>query len=142
MRYIKQFLIILLISFIGEVLNYLIPLPVPASIYGLVVMFVCLKTGFFKLSTVEDTGKFLIEIMPLMFIPSSVGLMKTWGILKPILFPALLISVVSTVAVMAVTGRFTQFIIRRDRANAEKKSKTEEYSSEEITISEGTGGAE
>ena len=114
MKFIRQFLIILLISFIGEVMHYFIPLPIPASIYGLVLMFVCLKTGIFRLESVKDTGKFLIEIMPVMFIPPAVGLMDSWGILNPILVPAVVISVVSTVAVMAVTGRCTQFIIRRE----------------------------
>ena len=76
MKYIKQFLIILLISFIGEGLNYLIPAPIPASIYGMVILFVCLCTKIIKLDDVKDTGLFLIEIMPLMFIPAGVGLMK------------------------------------------------------------------
>ena len=64
MKYVKQFLIILLISFIGEGLNYLIPAPVPASIYGMVILFVCLCTKVVKLDDVKDTGMFLIEIMP------------------------------------------------------------------------------
>ena len=80
MKYVKQFLIILLISFIGEGLNYLIPAPVPASIYGMVILFVCLCTKVVKLDDVKDTGMFLIEIMPLMFIPAGVGLMKSWGL--------------------------------------------------------------
>ena len=47
MKYVKQFGIILLISFAGEALNYLLPLPVPASIYGLVLMFLCLQLRVF-----------------------------------------------------------------------------------------------
>lgn len=87
MKYIKQFLIILLISFIGELMNYYIPLPVPASIYGMIILFLCLSTGIIKLSDVKDAGKFLIEIMPLMFIPAGVGLIDSWGVLKPLLLP-------------------------------------------------------
>ena len=55
-------------------MNYYIPLPVPASIYGMIILFLCLSTGIIKLSDVKDAGKFLIEIMPLMFIPAGVGL--------------------------------------------------------------------
>ena len=47
MKFLKQFTIILIVSFIGEILNHLIPLPVPASIYGLVIMFACLKFKIF-----------------------------------------------------------------------------------------------
>ena len=75
MKYVKQFGIILLISFAGEALNYLLPLPVPASIYGLVLMFLCLQLRVFRLEDVRDTALFLIEIMPLMFIPAATGLM-------------------------------------------------------------------
>ena len=87
MKFLRQFMIILAISFIGEVLKYIVPLPIPASIYGLVILFIALETGIIKLSAVKDTAKFLIEIMPVMFIPAGVGLMASWGILKPMLLP-------------------------------------------------------
>ena len=66
MKHLRQFLIILLFSFLGEGLKALLPLPVPASIYGLVLLFAALELGIIKLSAVEDAGKFLIEIMPVM----------------------------------------------------------------------------
>lgn len=66
----------------GEGLNFLIPAPVPASIYAMVILFVCLCTKIIKLEAVKDAGMFLIEIMPLMFIPAGVGLMKSWGSFK------------------------------------------------------------
>ena len=68
MKYVKQFGIIIMISFVGEVLNYLIPIPVPASIYGMVIMLVLLTSGKLKLESVRDTAIFLIEVMPLMFL--------------------------------------------------------------------------
>ena len=119
MKYVKQFLIILLISFIGEGLNYLIPAPVPASIYGMVILFVCTKVV--KLDDVKDTGMFLIEIMPLMFIPAGVGLMKSWGVLKPLVVPVLAITVVSLIAVMAVSGRVSQKIIVKNDKKGESE---------------------
>ncbi len=122
MKYIKQFLIILLISFIGEGLNFLIPAPIPASIYGMVILFVCLCTKIIKLDDVKDTGLFLIEIMPLMFIPAGVGLMKSWGVLKPLLIPVLVITVVSLVAVMGISGRVSQSIIKGKKSKAKEES--------------------
>ena len=121
MKHVKQFLIILLISFIGEGLNYAIPAPIPASIYAMVILFVCLCTKIIKLDDVKDTGMFLIEIMPLMFIPAGVGLMKSWGVLKPLIVPVLVITVVSLVAVMGVSGRVSQRFI----ANEDKKGESE-----------------
>ncbi len=113
MKYLKQFLIILVISFIGEVLKALLPLPVPASIYGMVILFVCLVTGVIRLDAVKETGRVLIEIMPVMFIPAGVGLMSSWGVLRPMLLPVGVVTVVVLVAVMAVTGRVSQAVIRK-----------------------------
>lgn len=114
MKYLRQFLIILAISFIGELLNRLLPLPVPASIYGMAILFVCLCTGIIKLDSVKETGNFLIEVMPVMFIPAGVGLIASWGVLKPMLIPVSIITVVALVTVMAVTGRVSQVIIRHE----------------------------
>lgn len=115
MKFIKQFLIILTMTFLGEILHMLIPLPIPASIYGLVLMLAALMTGIIKVEQVKETGAFLIEIMPMMFIPAGVGLLNSWGNLKVILVPVFVVTVVSTVAVMAVSGRVTQFMIRREK---------------------------
>lgn len=114
MKYLRQFLIILAISFIGELLNRLLPLPVPASIYGMAILFVCLCTGVIKIDSVKETGNFLIEVMPVMFIPAGVGLMASWGVLKPMLIPVSIITVVAIVTVMAATGRVSQMIIRHE----------------------------
>ena len=114
MKYIKQFGIILLISFLGEILRAVIPLPIPASIYGLVLMLAALMTHL-PLEAVQDSGKFLIEIMPVMFIPAAVGLLDSWSALRPILLSVAAITVVSTVVVMVISGKVTQKIIRMDR---------------------------
>ena len=111
MKYIRQLLVILSVSFAGELLHAAIPLPVPASIYGLVLMFVLRVTGVVKLHHVKETAQFLLEIMPLMFIPAGVGLLTSWDVLQPILLPAAVITLAVTVVVMAVTGHVTQFVM-------------------------------
>ncbi len=115
MKYIRQFLIILLISFMGELLKELLPLPVPASIYGLVLLFLALEFHIIPLEAVKETGKFLIEIMPILFVPAGVGLIESWDALRPIFVPVLVIMVVSTVVVMAVSGRVTQSVMRHTK---------------------------
>lgn len=113
MKYLRQFLWILLFSFVGEVLKYLIPLPVPASIYGLLLLFAALLSGLIKLEAVKEVSKFLIEIMPLMFIPAAVGLLNSWGALSGIFLQIMAATAISTVLVMGVSGIVTQWIIRR-----------------------------
>lgn len=117
MKYLSQIGIILAISFIGEVLNKFIPLPIPASIYGMILLFVALVTGVIKLSAVKETGKFLIDIMPLLFIPATVGLIESWTTMQEFLIAIIVISLVSTIAVAAASGRATQYIINRKTKN-------------------------
>ena len=113
MKFLRQFAIILFVSFLGEILHILIPLPVPASVYGLLLMFTALCTGVLKQEQVREVADFLIEIMPVMFIPAAAGLLDAWPVLQAIWIPVILITVVTTVLVMVVTGRVTQHMIRR-----------------------------
>lgn len=123
MKYLRQFMIILLVSFWGELLKYVIPLPVPASIYGLVILFILLETGILKLDAIKETSVFLIEIMPLMFIPAGVGLMESWGDLNSMLVEVVVIILVSTVLVMGVSGKVTELVLKR---SANKKGETKD----------------
>lgn len=111
MKYLKQFLIIILVSCIGEILNHYIPLPIPASIYGLVLMLGLLVLKIVPLNAVKDAAEFLINIMPVMFIPAGVGLIVYWEQLKPILIPTCIIIVVTTILVMITTGKVSDFIL-------------------------------
>jgi holin-like protein len=115
MAYLFQFCVILIVCFIGEILHALIPLPIPASIYGLVIMFILLSFKIIKLEKIEKTADFLIQIMPIMFVPPAVGIITVWADLKNILIPFIIIVTLSTVLVMALTGKATELVIKRDR---------------------------
>lgn len=121
MKYFRQFFLILAVSFLGEILHMVLPLPVPASIYGLVLMLLALVTGIIKIEQVKDTAVFLIEIMPVMFIPAAVGLLDSWSVLRPTIVPVIVITVLTTIIVMVVTGRVTQNVIRKGREKKENE---------------------
>ena len=114
MKYLRGICIIFAVSFLGDCLKSLIPLPVPASIYGLVLMFLLLVTGLVSLESVEAPAGFLIGIMPVLFIPAGVGLMASWGSIRKMLLPALVIVVGSMLVVMGVAGRVTDRLIRKE----------------------------
>lgn len=113
MKYLKQFLIILAVCCVGELIKYFIPLPIPASIYGLVLMLILLLTKVIRLEQVKDVADFLIEIMPVMFIPSTVGLIASWDVLQPVLVPFCIITIVTTFVVMITTGKTTDILLKR-----------------------------
>lgn len=119
MKTLGQIFIILLISLLGELLNYLIPLPIPASIYGIVILFSLLEFRVIPLRAVKETGDFLVSIMQLMFIPAAVGLLESWNVIRPNWLPYILITLISTFVVMFVSGRVTQAVIRRTRVKEE-----------------------
>lgn len=114
MRYVKQFLIILTASFLGELIHAFVPLPVPASIYGLVLLFLALQLKLVPLHAVKETGDFLLDIMPIMFVPAGVSLLEKWGVLRPVLVPFTVIMVATTFIVMVISGRVTQRLLDRE----------------------------
>lgn len=112
MKYLKQFLIIILVSCVGEILNRYVPLPIPASIYGLVLMLALLILKILPLEAVKETAEFLVQIMPVMFIPAAVGLIVFWNQLKDMLLPFSVITVVSTLLVMIATGKVSDWMLK------------------------------
>jgi len=112
MKYIKQFAIIILISFLGEVLSRVLPFSIPASVYGLFLMLIALMTKVIKPAQVKDVSNFLMDVMPIMFVPSSVGIMVSWGLLKDILVPALIVSMLGTLLVMIASGKIVDLLVK------------------------------
>ncbi len=121
MKYVKQLSVIMVVSFAGEFLNRVLPLPVPASVYGLVLLFLLLMTKAVKLEQVEETGSFLVKIMPVLFIGPCVSLMTVMGSVADKLVSILAVIGISTVVVMAVTGIVAQAILDK-KADKEEKA--------------------
>ena len=113
MDLLLQFTILLGVSFAGELLAELLPLPIPAGIYGLLLLLLGLVTKIIPLARVKQAGDFLIAIMPALFIGPAVALIEQLDALRALAVPLVLAIVVSTAVVMTVTGRLAQAIIRR-----------------------------
>ena len=110
MKYIKQFLILLGFTLLGELLNRLIPLPVPAAIYGIVLLFIALCTGTVKLEQVSDTAHFFISFMPLFLVTPTVNLLRYWNLIAPDLGSICIILAVTTVVTFSAAGVLTQLL--------------------------------
>ena len=112
-NYLFHFARILAFCFLGEVLHAILPLPIPASIYGLVLLLAALKLGFVKLEQVKEVGLFLTGIFPLLFVPAAAGVMELWAEMGDMLLPIVLAIIPVTVLVLASAGRTTQALTRR-----------------------------
>lgn len=110
MKLLRQFLIILIICVTGEILNKVVHIPLPGSIIGMILLFICLLFGVIKLEMIAEISKFLLDHLAFFFIPAGVGLIAYAGILKENLLPILVICFVTTFLVMIITGWTVQFI--------------------------------
>lgn len=112
MKYLMQFGIIACISLIGEVLNKVLPLPVPGSVWGMIIMFIMLCTGVLKLNQVEGAADFLLSIMTVMFVPVGAGLIQSYSAIKNEIISIFIVIIVSTIVCFFITGHVSQFIIK------------------------------
>ena len=115
MKYLTQFLRILAFTLAGELLQRLVPLPIPASVYGLVLLFAALNTGLVKLEQVKDAGGFLISILPILFVSPAVGILDNWEAIRGALIPILALTLLSTVLTFGIAGRATQAMMGKEK---------------------------
>ena len=114
MKYLSQFLRITAFTLAGELLQRCIPLPVPASVYGLVLLFTALCTGVVKLEQVKEAAGFLISILPILFVPTAVGILENWTAIKDAVIPIFLLALLSTAATFVIAGRLTQSLRKKE----------------------------
>lgn len=112
MKYIRQILVILLFSTIGELIYYFLPFPIPGNIYGMIALFLSLCLGIVKIEQIKGVGRFLLDLMPILFIPSAVGIISQFDQIKKIWIQVIAVTITTTIITMGVTGLATQAIIR------------------------------
>lgn len=113
MKYLSQFLIILGFTFLGEALQRIVPLPIPASVWGLGLLFGALCLKLIRVDQVKEAGGFLTSILPILFVAPAVGIAENWGLIAPRLLPILLLLLSSTVLTFGIAGRVAQGLSRK-----------------------------
>ena len=117
MKYLKQIAYILLFTLIGQVLEQVVPFPVPGAIYGLVLLFLALCVGLIKVKDVEDVSKFLISFLPVLFVAPSVNLLACWDLISADIVPIVVINVLTTLLVFAVTALVVKGMCKGGKEN-------------------------
>lgn len=113
MKYLSQFLIILGFSLAGEALQRLVPLPIPASVYGIVLLFAALCAGLVKLAQVKEAGGFLTSILPILFVSPAVGILENWALIQDAVLPMFLLVAASTALTFGISGRVAQWLLKK-----------------------------
>lgn len=117
MKRLRQLAWILLFSLLGELCHRLIPFPIPASIYGMVLLFLALATKALKVEAVKETGSFLVSLFPLLFVVSTVGLLGCWDLIRDKLWLLGVLIVVTTVLTFGVSGLVTRLFSRKEASH-------------------------
>ena len=108
MKYVLQFGIIMLFSLAGDLCHMLLPFPIPASIYGMVLLFAALALKLLKVESVKETSAFLVSLLPLLFVIPTVGLMAYWDLIRADVFQIAILIVVTTILTFGVSGMLTK----------------------------------
>ena len=114
MKYLSQFSIILGFTLVGEALQRILPLPIPASVYGLVLLFAALCFKLIRLEQVKDTGLFLTSILPILFVAPTVNILEYWDLIAPRLIPIAALILGSTVLTFGISGTVTRLISKKE----------------------------
>lgn len=115
MKYLSQCAFIFGFTFLGEVLHAILPLPIPAAIYGLCLLFIALCAGLVKPEQVSGVSRFLIAVMGILFVAPGVNLMDSVALLQGNLVGIVVVVLASTVVVFGAAGLITQWILGRKR---------------------------
>lgn len=118
-KYLFQFARILVFCFLGEILHAVLPLPLPSSIYGLILLLLALRLNVIRMEDVKEVGLFLTGIFPLLFVPAAAGVMELWAEMGSMLLPILLAIFPVTVLVLITSGHTTQALVRRKQKGAD-----------------------
>ena len=113
MKYLTQFVIIMGFTLLGEALQRLIPLPIPASVYGLLLLFAALCLKLVKLEQVKEPAGFLTSILPILFVSPAVGIVEDWALIREDLLAILILLVASTVLTFGIAGRTAQAFLKK-----------------------------
>ena len=122
MKFFRESILLLSIYFAGEILSKLLNLPIPGSIVGMILLFVLLTSNIIKVEKVENLANFFLDHLAFFFIPASVGLMTSFASLKGSIFKIILLCILTTIIVIAVTGITVQFICNRKSVKEDKKN--------------------
>lgn len=117
MKYLFQFMIILLFVFLGELCEHFINLPIAGSIYGLLLLFIALCLHIVKLEWVSDVADWFHSVMALFFIAPAVAVIDIWAQISDIWYYLVFLLVAAYVTTMVITGKTADFCIEKSKRN-------------------------
>ncbi|NKI73320.1 hypothetical protein Dpoa2040_000507 [Dickeya sp. CFBP 2040] len=125
-QYLRAFALIYLCLFAGNAISALLPITIPGSILGMLILFALLASQILPSSWVKPGCRLLIRHMALLFVPIGVGVMNYFGILRDQFGPIVVSCLISTFVVMIVVGYTTQIMHRDQQLLRQNSADTKE----------------
>ncbi|WP_244066887.1 antiholin-like murein hydrolase modulator LrgA [Staphylococcus argenteus] len=125
-HFFHQVIVIALVLFVSKIIESFmpIPMPMPASVIGLVLLFILLCTGAVKLGEVEKVGTTLTNNIGLLFVPAGISVVNSLGVISQAPFLIIGLIIVSTILLLICTGYVTQIIMKvTSRSKGDKTKK-------------------
>jgi holin-like protein len=113
-NFIRGFLIILLFLSFGKLISAYLPIPFPASIIGLILLFIALSTSLVKVEWITMSGNFILKYMALLFIPIGVGLLNYFDLIVSHWLVIVFSLLFTTLFIMFVVGHFYQYLCKKE----------------------------
>ncbi|WP_054740954.1 CidA/LrgA family protein [Cellulosilyticum ruminicola] len=112
MKIIMQIAIVFAICLLGQIVVSVLPFPFPASVMGMIILFLLLLFKVLKVEYVREKTNFLLQNMAFFFIPSGVAIIENYGLLKGSALKILAICIITMVVTFVATAYTVTFVIK------------------------------
>lgn len=117
MKILRELIILIFISFLGEIAKALIPIKFPSTIYGLIILFIFLKLKLIKENEIKNTSDVLLKLMPLFFVPAAINIINIYHLISDYVLIILITIILSSIIIIAVTAICAEIIFSRKEKN-------------------------
>lgn len=122
MKIIYQVGLLFTICWGSELAASALPVPFPASVIGMLVLFALLATGVVRVEHVREKSDFLLANMAFFFIPAGVSVVNYLGLLRDSFWKLLVICLVTTVITFGATAMSLKAVTALLRRAAQKRA--------------------
>jgi len=111
MKILVQIGIVFLLVACADVLSRLLPIAIPVSVVGILLLMSCLMLKIIKTSQIEDIANFFMQNMGFFFIAAGVSILGKYELIKNILFQYSIVTLISTLLTFATTGIAVKLVL-------------------------------
>lgn len=110
---VKQYAIIFMVTYLGEVISKSINFPFPGPVIGMLILFILLEKKLINVEFIEKGANNILLNLAIFFIPPGVGLISALDLLNGNILKIVITMIITTILTMGMTGLTVQYLINR-----------------------------